>query len=231
MNTLHEKICISIFATSVDKLLEIIKNDESPYMFCEIRADYLEDLDIQSIKKIKNASKKKTIFTCRSPIEGGKFSSSEKKRVEILQEAIDVGFDYVDIELTTYSDHTFKRTTDTQMILSYHNFQETDPPETLQKSMFEANKQGADIVKIATMINSDIDLLSLYRILVGGLERGLNLIVIGMGESGKTTRLINPVLGSYLTYCSFDSENLTAPGQISCRELHEWMEMTDKLTG
>jgi 3-dehydroquinate dehydratase-1 len=39
------------------------------------------------------------------------------------------------------------------------------------------------------------------------------MIVVGMGEEGKLTRVVAPLLGSYLTYASNDY-SISAPGQV-----------------
>ncbi len=67
-------------------------------------------------------------------------------------------------------------------------------------------------MKLATKIHANEDIKTLIRLL---LDKKPNeeMIVIGMGDKGKITRLINPLLGSYLTYASTEYSQ-SAPGQI-----------------
>ncbi len=71
-----------------------------------------------------------------------------------------------------------------------------------------------DIIKIATHINSEGDIITLQNLLAESKE---NLILIGMGEKGAVTRIEFPKLGSKLTFCS--AQLNTAPGQISLEEM------------
>jgi 3-dehydroquinate dehydratase type I len=101
------------------------------------------------------------------------------------------------------------------IIISYHNFQQTPSTSELNEIATNCFKLGADIVKISTMINSNADnakILSLY-------ERTEKIISFGMGDKGKITRIIAPLLGAEFTYAAVSSSKTIAPGQLGKEEM------------
>nr|WP_304985707.1 type I 3-dehydroquinate dehydratase [Coxiella-like endosymbiont] len=51
-----------------------------------------------------------------------------------------------------------------------------------------------DVLKFAVMTNSQTDVKTLFQLLLNKKENE-NMIVLGMGDQGKTTRLLSPLLG------------------------------------
>jgi 3-dehydroquinate dehydratase-1 len=76
---------------------------------------------------------------------------------------------------------------------------------------------GADIAKLATFSKSKADnarLLSLY-------SNDKPIVALGMGETGKITRLMAPLLGAEFTFAAMDDGQPTAPGQITYSNMKE----------
>ncbi len=73
------------------------------------------------------------------------------------------------------------------------------------------------LIKIATTINHENDAYLLYKLLIEKKKED-KYIIIGMGDKGVSTRVISPLLGGYMTYCSIDNKR-SAPGQISCKKM------------
>ena len=112
-------------------------------------------------------------------------------------------------ELTDYA-----RKQNKEIIISWHNFENTPGKKELETILKECYSKGADIAKIATYVNVEADnasLLSLYSL------KGRK-VVLGMGEKGKITRLAATHLGAEFTFASTDAGNETAPGQITIKE-------------
>jgi 3-dehydroquinate dehydratase type I len=81
---------------------------------------------------------------------------------------------------------------------------------------------GCDIAKVVTQVNTNADaanLLSLYSI-------NKPLVAFGMGDAGKLTRVVAPLLGAEFTFASMDNGVATAPGQI---RYHTMKEIIDYL--
>jgi 3-dehydroquinate dehydratase-1 len=202
--------CLSIAFESVDKCLESVKGFE----IVEYRLD-----KIAFGNRIKDlfAVKAQTVATYRQ-LEG----VSDKARIDVLKQAITVGATYIDIEIENSEAYKaelieYARKKGTKIIISYHDFQKTPLIRELEQLLAWAREYNADIIKIACMVNDKKDvarLLSLY-------DSELSLIVIGMGELGKVTRIASVLLGAPFTFVSFDKDNKTADGQLSAEQLED----------
>jgi 3-dehydroquinate dehydratase type I len=178
----------------------------------ELRVDMFEN--IQNIEQIFATAKKKfnlpMLCTIRAPKEGGK--KEIPNRLSIY-EKLTPYCDFFDIEIFSEESRTLRQKTlqnNIKLILSYHRFDLTPSVEDLEKVFEEGKKLGADIVKIATMVNEIEDAEKLLYFTIKYKKD--NVIVIGMGEKGRLTRIVNPVFGSLITYASLNTTS--APGQI-----------------
>jgi len=197
-------ICVSIAEKTPEKNIKALKDID----FAEIRIDRMERPQIPGIKKIFSQHTR-LIATCRP----GKIS--DQKRQTLLTTAISAGAAYVDIGLGT--DKAIKKAilekakaAGCKVIVSYHNFKTTPAETKLRDIIEECFVSGADIAKIACMVHSDHENI----ILLGLLLDSRPLVVIGMGEKGKVTRIAAPILGSPFTYASLSSGRETAEGQL-----------------
>jgi 3-dehydroquinate dehydratase-1 len=209
------KICSPVIGTTLEEFLDNLKKTQAISSFIELRVDYIKNFSIKDIEIISENVKVKSIFTCRTNKEGGRFNGDEKARVEILQQALQTKFDYVDIELSTMRQNSFKRS-NSKLIISYHNFLETPSYWDMQSIIREMNEYKPDVLKIATFMKEEYEDTKIYRLLTNKPHTE-ERIVIGMGEKGKMTRIIGPLLGSYLTYASTEFCE-SAPGQIDIEE-------------
>lgn len=145
---------------------------------------------------------------------------SDLQRIDILKRAIETGAVYVDVEIESTKRFlqeitSFAKKRRTHLIISYHNFKETPSRMELQKILASCYNAGADVAKIACTVNSKNDaarLLSLYE------EEGRK-IILGMGETGKITRLAALELGAEFSFAALSEESVTAPGQLTYSEL------------
>jgi 3-dehydroquinate dehydratase-1 len=202
--------------TSLEALARFAKLKVKPCHFAEIRLDYIgHDHDwLPLCRKIEKAGTP-VILTIRAAYEGGKWTGPEDERLKIFEKALRE-VSALDVELQsgfilTLSHHR------PQVIVSYHNFAETPKLHALRSRAHLAFMQGADVVKIATMVNSPDDLAVLQQLLAEEWEGPL--CVLGMGELGVKTRYEFLRRGSCLTYGYF--EEPTAPGQPSAAALME----------
>ena len=156
----------------------------------------------------------KIIATCRP----GYFT--EKERLKILSDAIVLGADYLDIEIETGEKEiaTLRKLAvqhECALIVSWHNFGMTPSTDDLDEILSACFEKGADVAKIAAMVNSHNDmirLLSLY-------DRPGRKVIIGMGEMAGITRIAATFLGAEFTFASVTREDITAPGQLTITEL------------
>ncbi|MDD4526886.1 MAG: type I 3-dehydroquinate dehydratase [Candidatus Margulisbacteria bacterium] len=200
--------CLSIAFESVDKSIEAIKGFE----IVEYRLD-----------KIKFAGRMKDLFAVKAmtvatyqPVAG----VEDEVRINALKQAIDAGANYIDIEIENSESYkaeliNYARAKATKIIISYHDYVKTPLIRELEQLMTWASEYNPDIIKIACMVTDRKDsarLMSLY-------DSELNLIVIGMGELGRITRIASVLLGAPFTFVAFDKESKTADGQLSAEQL------------
>ena len=180
----------------------------------ELRIDCFKKRDAlyiqKTIKDIK-AVNLPVIATIRSKVEGGKAAISDSARLGLFETIIPF-VDAVDIELSSSKilkdiinqAHRFNK----KVLVSYHNFKNTPEQKKLEAIIKNSKKAGGDIVKIATLARDKKDIVQLASLTVSHE----NIITIAMGRLGTLSRLLFPMLGSLLTYCSVTKAS--APGQI-----------------
>jgi 3-dehydroquinate dehydratase-1 len=187
--------------------------------FFELRADYLDNLDEKLIVELRKILTLKTIFTLKSKKNGGKSNFGELKNLSLLKAAIDIGYDFIDLEINSPLIKKLDKKS-SKYILSYHNFEQTPSYYELKKIITSARRKGADLIKIATLVKNEEDLKTLAKLLLSN-QKEQKLIVIGMGEFGKISRVFLPLLGSFLTYVA--SNNKIAAGQLTLKELKSYV--------
>lgn len=212
------KICTVVTGNNLKDFLQNLEKVQKISEMVELRVDHINDLELKDIVTIKRKVKKESIFTCRRIDEGGSFKGTEKQRIEILQEAIKFNFNHVDIELSSINHfNVLKHHNSQKIIISYHNFKETPEGLFLKTICKRIKRYSPDIIKIATHVKNDYDNGILFRLMVDD-SIDSDRIVIGMGEKGKITRIIGPLLGNFLTYAALTNQD-AMHGQLSFSEL------------
>jgi 3-dehydroquinate dehydratase-1 len=157
------------------------------------------------------------LATIRLVADGGRWTV-DAERLPWFDEALTVA-SWVDIEVDSKiaadvinRAHARGR----RAIVSHHDFAGTPEIGTLNEIIGRARALGADIVKIATLVETLDD----HDRLVGLLREqrsasAPDLALVGMGPVGTPLRSYLPCVGSRLTYGYLDQ--IAAPGQI-----HAW---------
>jgi len=204
-------LCLSIPALPLAHVQQLVEKAE----MVEIRLDLLRPT-VEEVQQLFAVHGEKMIATCRPGYH------MELERTNLLKAAIDAGCAYVDLEIDAsvfFLDCLipYAKAKNCKLILSYHNYEETPDCESLELNIIEAKACGADMVKIATMVNTPQDMARLLA-LYGHHQ---NIIVVGMGEKAKISRPASLFLGAPFTYVSPDGVEATAPGQFSESEMRE----------
>jgi 3-dehydroquinate dehydratase type I len=192
----------------------------------ELRVDYLRNVELALLLQNR---KKPFIVTNRKKEEGGKYRGEERKRLSVLQEAIDLGADYIDVELGTERSllqGLVRNKRGTQVILSFHDFQKTPSLKELQKLFGQMIRLGANVIKIIPFARSWEDNFNILMLIPFAKERRQKIVAFCMGEKGKISRIFSPFLGAAWTYASLNQNRTSAPGQLTARELTDiWKKM------
>ncbi len=219
------KLCIPIVEATVEKALVAIKVANRQADLIELRVDYLNRVNLVPLLESRQ---KPFIVTHRREEEGGKYNGEERKRLGVLQEAIDLEGDYIDVELAT--ERSFLRSLirnrgGTQVILSFHDFYRTPSPKELQRLFGQMVRSGADVIKIVPFARSWEDNLSILSIIPFARKRRQKIVAFCMGEKGKMSRIFSPFLGAAWTYASLSRVKASAPGQLTVDEVKEIWKM------
>jgi len=187
----------------------------------ELRLDYLKLLDLRTLKEKFKVFGDKIILTLRKREEGGKFQASEYQRVALLREMQSWKGAFKDVELSTLSDSKLK--VDVKTIVSWHDFSSTPSQEVLEEKLSAALEYGgmAKIVTTAKKFSDNLTVLNLYKKKMRG-----KFIGFCMGEEGKISRILAPMLGSPLMYGCLEGAAV-APGQIPVSELKGFYELLE----
>lgn len=150
---------------------------------------------------------------------------AKSSNLDLLKKGAKSGFHYVDAPHDLRLDLEFKtliKNKGTKLIKSYHNFSHTPSEFELLRIIKEMDIGGADLIKLATMIQSDDDTMRLLDLLK--LPKYKNrLIITGMGDLSRQIRIMAPVHGSVFYYAPILPGMESAPGQITREELeNEW---------
>ena len=218
------KICVSVgektSATALATAASIVGAD-----VIEIRLDYLTDGDATPFCEQIATD---LLFTCRPDWEGGLFVGDEKERLVALRQAVACGAAYIDVELEapksthqslleSIKSHEYK----TKLILSNHDFTATLSYDQLVEKVVAMRDNGADIGKLITTATKQSDVITLFKVLDYAREIHFPLISFCMGEAGAVSRVSTCDVGGFMTYCSCDGKEGTAPGQISVGQMRE----------
>ena len=219
------KVCIPIVETTVEKALIAIKEVNRWADLIELRADYLKRVKLSLLLENR---RKPFIVTNRRKEEGGKYKGEERKRLTVLQEAIDLGADYIDVELASERSSLqglIRNKKGTQVILSFHDFRRTPSLKELQSLFGQMVRSGADVIKIVSFARSWEDNLTILSLIPFAKARRRKIVAFCMGEKGKVSRLFSPFLGAAWTYASLSRVKASAPGQLTVREMKQVWEI------
>jgi len=228
------KICAAITEKTSESVIHAAESAKSKGAeLVELRLDYLEDMSEENMKKIFDSIKLPKIATLRPEREGGKFSGDESQRINFLLTAINQGVEYVDLEISSdvgwrYEIGKKAKEKKCEVIMSYHNFNETPEYDRLAEIVKNEFAAGATIAKVATMAKSFDDVLRILQLVNNTKKNGEDIVGICMGPLGKLTRLPIESSGNYMTYASLGTGQESAPGQILLDDAIALSKILDK---
>nr|BAI40147.1 dehydroquinate dehydratase/shikimate:NADP oxidoreductase [Diospyros kaki] len=215
-------ICAPVMAETAEQMLgQMRKAKELGADLVEIRIDYLKSFSPQQhLEVLIKQSPLPTIITYRPTWEGGQYDGDESRRQATLHQAMELGADYIDIELkvadeffSSIQERSPKRP---KVIVSSHNYENTPSAEEIGNIAARIQATGADIVKIAT---TALDITDSARILQLIAHSQVPTIGLAMGERGLISRILCAKFGGFLTFGALESGIHSAPGQPTLRDL------------
>ena len=183
----------------------------------EIRLDEC-DFDTDEIRDIFSCQRKaELIATCHVSLPSQVAEAAEK-----LSAAILAGADYVDIPLDFPENSkqwllNLALNHGTRIILSWHNYTNTEPLPRLREIAAQALREGADIVKIVTTATRPEDAATVLA-LYDGFEPG-RLLAFAMGPLGRDSRFQALEKGAPFLFVAPTRDGTTASGQPCVADL------------
>ncbi|HEW1525529.1 TPA: type I 3-dehydroquinate dehydratase [Streptococcus pneumoniae] len=223
------KLIVSVMPRSLEEAQAL---DATRYLDADIiewRADYLPKEAILQVAPaiFEKFAGRELVFTLRTRSEGGEIDLSPEEYIHLIKEVAQFYQpDYIDFEYYSYKD-VFEEMLDfPNLVLSYHNFQET--PENMMEILSELTILNPKLVKVAVMAHTEQDVLDLMNYTRGfkTLNPEQEYVTISMGKVGKVSRITADVTGSSWSFASLDE--VSASGQISLASMKKIREILDE---
>ncbi|KAL5701463.1 hypothetical protein ACHQM5_026794 [Ranunculus cassubicifolius] len=215
-------ICAPIMGDTVDEMLSLMNKAEKVGVdVVEIRLDYLKDFSPKrDIEILISKSPLPTLITYRPTWEGGEYEGDESMRLNALRLAMELGADYIDVELQVAAEFINsireKKPEKLKIIVSSHNYHRTPSAEEIGSLVEKIKATGADIVKIAT---TALDISDVARVFQMTANSPVPVIGLVMTEKGLMSRILCPKYGGYLTFGTLEAGKVSAPGQPTVADL------------
>ena len=205
------RICAVI--TGADR--EAVRQAEALADLFEVRIDLIGS----NWQEVAASLHKPWIATNRNASNRGKHTGSEDQRLSGLFKALDMGADFIDIEIETVGlEDIIKRIRGrAKCLISHHDWTGTPPPGTLAAMVNRQIDSGADICKVVTTATGIDDNLAVINL--PSLFSQASVIALAMGAAGALSRVLSPLAGGYLTYASIGRDATSAPGQLSLEQM------------
>lgn len=223
------KLVVSVMPKSLEEAQGI---DAMRYIDADIiewRADFLPKEAILQVAPaiFEKFAGRELLFTLRTRAEGGEIDLDSAEYVQIIKDVAQLYQpEYLDFEYFAHKD-VFEQMLDfPNLVLSYHNFQET--PDNMMEILSELTSLTPKVVKVSVMAHTAQDVLDLMNFTRGfkTLNPEQEYVTISMGKVGKVSRITSDVTGSSWSFASLDEAS--APGQISLSSMKKIREILNE---
>lgn len=223
------KLVVSVIPKSLEEAQAIDANRYVDADIIEWRADFLPKDEILQVAPaiFEKFAGRELLFTLRTRTEGGEIDLSAQEYVQVIKDVTQLYQpEYVDFEYFGKKDVFDQMLDFPNLVLSYHNFQET--PENMMEILSELTSLNPKVVKVSVMAHTEQDVLDLMNFTRGfkTLNPEQEYVTISMGKVGKVSRITSDVTGSSWSFASLDVAS--APGQISLSNMRKIREILNE---
>jgi 3-dehydroquinate dehydratase / shikimate dehydrogenase len=206
----HSQLCAVVTGSTMAEIRA--GRDRAPEAdLIELRLDGVADLDVAAALEGRC---RPAIVTCRAAWEGGAFTGSEDARRRVLEDALALGAEFVDVEArAAFAPDLVRATGGRRLVLSMHDFEAV--PEDLASRYADMRAAGAETVKLAVTPARLSQLEQLFALAEHSPADRFDHVLIGMGVPGLPSRILAARLRSRWTYAGEGH----APGQIPSARL------------
>lgn len=168
----------------------------------------------------------------RPPADGERPEEAERRRVDLLIDAVELGAEFVDIELATDERlrkallaQLARRGFRTSLIVSHHDFRRTPSLRRLKGIYDRCTDAGAAVVKVVTAAVRPEDNLRILELVAHARRKCQPIVAFCMGEAGRVSRLAAPLLGTEFGFACLRTDEGSAPGQFTVEEMRRTLEI------
>ena len=223
------KLVVSIMPRTLEEAQQLDRSRYDGADVIEWRADFLDKNEILTVAPavFEKFAGREILFTLRTRGEGGQIDLTSEEYLAIIQDIQSIYHpDYIDFEFYSHREVFEQMLEFSNLVLSYHNFQET--PENMMEILSELTSLSPKLVKVSVMAHNEHEVLDLMNYTRGfkTLNPEQDYVTISMGKVGKISRLTADLTGSSWSYASVGEES--APGQIPLENMRRIRELLNE---
>lgn len=223
------KLVVSIMPRTLEEAQQLDRSRYDGADVIEWRADFLDKNEILTVAPavFEKFAGREILFTLRTRGEGGQIDLTSEEYLSIIQDIQSIYHpDYIDFEFYSHREVFEQMLEFSNLVLSYHNFQET--PENMMEILSELTSLSPKLVKVSVMAHNEQEVLDLMNYTRGfkTLNPEQDYVTISMGKVGKISRLTADLTGSSWSYASVGEES--APGQIPLENMRRIRELLNE---
>lgn len=228
------KICVPLVGKTDAEILQEAKAiREAKPDLAEWRVDFYDKVTDDAavadmLPRVKEAlGEVPLLFTFRTKQEGGNRAITAEDYSSLNLLAARSGKTVlIDVEIDMLGSETLIpeiQAAGGHVIASHHNFSSTPSYVFMTDKLCEMDEKGADVVKLAVMPQSEMDVLRLMQTTVQMKEKTEKPVVtMSMSALGAISRISGALTGSALTFATLGAAS--APGQIPLHEMRQILE-------
>ena len=223
------KLVVSIMPRTLEEAQQLDRSRYDGADVIEWRADFLDKNEILTVAPavFEKFAGREILFTLRTRGEGGQIDLTSEEYLAIIQDIQSIYHpDYIDFEFYSHREVFEQMLEFSNLVLSYHNFQET--PENMMEILSELTSLSPKLVKVSVMAHNEQEVLDLMNYTRGfkTLNPEQDYVTISMGKVVKISRLTADLTGSSWSYASVGEES--APGQIPLENMRRIRELLNE---
>ncbi len=212
--------CLPIIKTEKSEVKSEIGKNINEFEYLEVWLDYVEDIDEKFVIELSESLGGKLILLFRRQnLEKVKMPKDERCSIINLLNEKSVFLDLDIFDQKEELEFIKNNNLEIKKIVSYHSYEKTPVNEQIHEIIDTMNTYNPEIVKIATMCNSEADALGLLQLQLVLKEKKIKHIISGMGDYGKITKIFGTIWGNEMVFCPAKQDEASAPGQLTKRQL------------
>jgi 3-dehydroquinate dehydratase/shikimate dehydrogenase len=201
----NTQLCIAVTGATVEEMRRA-RDAAGAADLVELRLDTMVRPDPAAVLEGRT---RPVIVTCRAEWEGGYFKGSEEERRRILESALALGAEFVDVEAAAgFADELIRSRNGRGIVLSHHQFDGGIGEVAGRYASMRG--RGPEVVKIAAHLTRVSELVTLFDVAAAAPADDGGHVLVGMGPAGVPSRILGARLRNRWVYAG----DGVAPGQI-----------------